>query len=148
MKACLLIHGIGGIPDELFLIKKALEAKGFHARTITLPGHDTSVEEFRKTFFNDWYAFAEKEFLALQSRYESVAIVGFSLGSAITLKLAEQHSPKAICPIAPPIYSLWQRAFAQKTQTTLKNLDKYILICYIILVTRFEINAEFDSALV
>lgn len=122
MKACLLIHGIGGIPDELFLIKKSLEARGFYAKTITLPGHDTSVEDFRKTFFNDWYTFAEQEFLKLQEQYASVAIVGFSLGSAITLKLAERHNPTAICPIAAPIYSLWQRALAQKNPKLLLML--------------------------
>lgn len=127
MKACLLIHGIGGIPDELFLIKKTLETMAFYAHTITLPGHDTSVEDFRKTFFKDWYAFAEKEYLKLQRQYQSVAIVGFSLGSAITLKLAENHNPTAICPIAPPIYSLWQRALAQKNpKLLLMPLYQYI----------------------
>lgn len=114
MKACLLIHGIGGIPDEMFLIQDALKKKGFYTSAITLPGHDTSIEDFRKTFFKDWYALAEKEYLTLQRTYESLSIVGFSLGSAITLKLAETHSPKAICPLAPPILGLWRRAVAQR----------------------------------
>lgn len=142
MKACILIHGIGGIPDELFLIEKALQEKGFSTFPLTLPGHNTSVEDFRKTYFNDWYAHAEQHYKQLQKEYTSVSVVGFSLGAAITLKLAQHYTPAAICPLSAPIFNLFQRAHYQRNYKLLLML-LYQYIKPVIYKSRKEVSREY-----
>ena len=51
--ACLLVHGFGGSPFEVLPVAEALEASGFPVSAPTLPGHDTSIDDWRRTGWKD-----------------------------------------------------------------------------------------------
>lgn len=106
--ACLLIHGFAGSPFEMEPLQPALEALGCTVDIPTLPGHDSTLAQFRRTFFSDWLAFAEQRFFTLRRTHKRVIPIGFSMGGAIALTLAAKHDPAAVAALAPPykVYSL------------------------------------------
>lgn len=107
--ACLLIHGFAGSPFDLEALAPTLEGLGCTVDLPTLPGHGTSIEDFRRTFFPDWLAYAEERLLFLQKNHEKVILIGFSLGASIALHLGGRYAPTGILAFAPAwqAYSLW-----------------------------------------
>ena len=109
MIACLLIHGYMGTPFEVEPLAGPLDDLGFVTRLLTLPGHNSSLEEFRASGFREWAARAEAEYDALADEYDEIIVLGFSLGGALALRLAETRSPKAVVTLAAPVFprSAW-----------------------------------------
>lgn len=104
MTVCLLIHGYMGAPFELEPLAAPLEDLGLTVRLVTLPGHDGRAEEFRRTGFADWAAHARAEYDSLIAQGHEVIVVGFSLGGALALRLAEEREPKAVVTLAAPVF--------------------------------------------
>jgi Esterase/lipase len=100
--ACLLLHGFAGTPFEVRPVQTALIECGIPCHTPTLPGHDATLDEFKKSTFADWYGAAEREYLALRAEYAKVVVAGFSLGSSLALLLAARHSPEGVVALSPP----------------------------------------------
>lgn len=78
-----------------------LEALGCTVDIPTLPGHASSVREFRQTFFPDWLACIEERYIGLAQTHEAVIPVGFSMGGSIALILAAKHNPAGAVCLAP-----------------------------------------------
>lgn len=104
MTACLLIHGYMGTPFEMEPLVGPLEGLGLFVRLVTLPGHASSVENFRRSGFPDWAAEAEAEYDRLAAEYDNVIVIGFSLGGALALCLAEEREPKIVITLAAPVF--------------------------------------------
>lgn len=104
MTACLLIHGYLGGPFEVEPLAAVAEGLGLPARVVTLPGHASTVDEFRSASFTDWADHAEKEYDRLVADYDRVVVMGFSLGGALALHLAEERSPAAVVALAAPVF--------------------------------------------
>ena len=102
--ACLLLHGFAGTPFDLEACVPVLENLGCTVDLPTLPGHGSSVEEFRKTFFTDWMSYAEERYLLLSRSYKHVIPIGFSMGGSLALFLAIRHSPAGLVSISAPVY--------------------------------------------
>lgn len=115
MKACLLLHGFGGSPCEVSLQAQAMCEVGIHVITPALPGHNATIEEFRKTFFKDWYGAAEKYLLDLQKDFPTVIVSGFSMGGAIALLLASRHKVSAAASMSAPFFTPLQYALHEKS---------------------------------
>ena len=107
-KACLLLHGYGGSPFEVEPVSLALQAAGYHTCSPLLPGHGTSVAEFKKTFFSDWLGCAEESLLNLQKKHTHVMVAGFSMGGALALHLASRHTVAGIATLAGPVFTTWE----------------------------------------
>jgi carboxylesterase len=88
--ACLLVHGFGGAPFEMEPLVGPLREVCAEVAVPTLPGHDTSVSEFVRTTFDDWYAEVRARFDDLAARHERVFVVGMSMGGTLGLRLAEE----------------------------------------------------------
>lgn len=101
--ACLLLHGFGGSPFEMEPLVPGLADLGCAVDLPTLPGHDSSVAEFRRTFFPDWLARAEERYLALSRSYKRVIPIGFSMGGSLALLLAARHNPVGVVSLAAPV---------------------------------------------
>ena len=101
--ACLLVHGFGGSPFEMEPLVPVLEELGCTVDLPTLPGHDSTIEEFRRTFFKDWLAHAEERYLKLARRHAKVIPIGFSMGGSIALLLAARHTPAGVVSLAAPL---------------------------------------------
>lgn len=101
---CLLVHGYLGTPDEMLPLCEPLEALGLDTRLVTLPGHDSTVEEFRRTYFKDWEAHVLQEYTKALEEYARVILIGFSLGGALVLRAAQYRSPFALVTLAAPVF--------------------------------------------
>jgi carboxylesterase len=87
----LVLHGFTGNPGSMRGVAQALAAAGCTVDLPLLPGHGTAVEDMIPTGWSDWYGCAEEAYGKLRARCESVAVVGLSMGGALTLSLAAEH---------------------------------------------------------
>lgn len=85
----LLLHGLTGTPAEVRPIADALHAAGFAVRAPLLAGHD-DPEQLAEHGWRDWYGSAEAALQGLAAR-GPIAVVGFSMGALLALRLAAIH---------------------------------------------------------
>lgn len=124
---CLLVHGFGGARFEMQNIAKNLEQAGIRTVTPLLPGHGTNIDDFQKTFFEDWYQKAEEEYLKLRGEVNFIGVVGFSMGGALSLLIAARHSPDAVVSISAPVSGFWEMLIQRRDpRILLLPLLKYI----------------------
>jgi len=106
--AALLIHGIAACPAQLRGLAEHLAGRGIACRAMLLPGHGTHYTELYRVSWRDWYAEAEREFLALRAGRERVNIVGFSIGAAVAMELAANHRVDRLVLINTPLFYFYQ----------------------------------------
>ena len=103
----LVVHGFTGNPSSMRELAEIFAAEGFHVELPRLSGHGTTVEDMIPTRWSDWSADVEAAYKVLASRCANVAVVGLSMGGALTLWLASQHPEIAgiVCinPAAQPM---------------------------------------------
>jgi carboxylesterase len=90
----LLSHGFTGSPASTRPWGEYLVANGLRVAAPRLAGHGTSWQEMNHTGWPDWYASVEQAYLELADQCETVVVAGQSMGSALVLRLAEQHGPR------------------------------------------------------
>lgn len=86
--AVLLIHGLTGSPFEMAYMAKKLNRAGFTVKVPCLSGHGTTIEELKKTKWQDWYKTVAETFEELRKNYTSVAVAGLCAGAVLALYLA------------------------------------------------------------
>ena len=86
--AVLLIHGLTGSPFELKYVAKRLNKAGFTVKGPCLAGHGTSIEELKKTSWQDWYRTVFTTFNEMKKEYTSVSVAGLCMGALFALFLA------------------------------------------------------------
>lgn len=89
--AFLLIHGFTGTHYEMVPLEEFLVSKGYYVNNITLPGHETTIEDMAKTKWREWVNYAQNQLQNLCKDYENVFIGGLSMGGAITLYLGANN---------------------------------------------------------
>ncbi|MHA1202913.1 MAG: alpha/beta hydrolase [Candidatus Heimdallarchaeaceae archaeon] len=57
----LLIHGFTGTHFEMALLEEFLVNKGFTVNNITLPGHETSIEDLNTKTYDELISSPQKE---------------------------------------------------------------------------------------
>ncbi len=87
----LLIHGYTGSPPEMRLIGDYLHARGLTVSAPLLPGHGTSPEEMNRCRWRDWTDHASRALTQIKERCTTVFVGGLSMGSLITLYLAQER---------------------------------------------------------
>jgi len=85
----LVLHGFLGSPLSVAPWAQGINSAGFTVSVPCLPGHGTNWRDLERTEWNDWYASAESAFLELKKTCDRVFIAGFSMGGALTLRLAQ-----------------------------------------------------------
>jgi carboxylesterase len=100
-RAALLIHGWCSSPRDFGTIPGALAEQGLFVRALRLPGHGTNPRDFRDARLEDWRAAVRQEYDALAARFEEVAVVGFSMGGALSTELAAERELARLVLIAP-----------------------------------------------
>lgn len=86
--AVLMIHGFTGSPLSVRPWAQALNREGFTVRVPRLPGHARTWEEMNRTRWHDWYEEVDRNFTELKEKHERVFVAGFSMGGALSLRLA------------------------------------------------------------
>jgi len=104
----LLIHGLGGTQYDLGVLQKSLKKAGIETCAITLPGHGTQPEDLIGQKAEQWLAMLEAQYLALQSQYDQLHIVGMCMGALLALLLCQRvrHEGRRgkLVLLAPPVY--------------------------------------------
>jgi carboxylesterase len=101
-RGVLLVHGFGDTPQTLQYLAAYLHAQGWGVRVPLLPGHGRTLDEFAATRADEWVGHAREELALLRARYETVAIVGLSMGGSIaTILAAAERDVRAVVLLAP-----------------------------------------------
>ncbi|WP_373065366.1 alpha/beta hydrolase [Gemmatimonas sp.] len=112
--AVLLLHGFNDTAQSMTYLGTQLQARGYTVRAPLLPGHGTRLA----TMANEsraarWHEAVLAEYDALEREYDSVMVVGQSMGGALALLLAtERPGLPALVLLAPyigmPRYLQWR----------------------------------------
>ena len=84
-----LIHGFGGGYFELENLDRFLTEKGLDCRFVQLAGHTGRYKDFMLVTRKQWIRSARKQIEAILEEYETVTIVGFSMGGLIATYMAD-----------------------------------------------------------
>ncbi|HXC24764.1 MAG TPA: alpha/beta fold hydrolase, partial [Gemmatimonadaceae bacterium] len=98
----LLLHGFGDTPQTLRYLADDLAAHEYGVRVPLLPGHGRSAAVFDKTTHIEWIAAARAELLAMRVLYPWVAVVGLSMGGALSVILAAEFQDIPVLVLLAP----------------------------------------------
>ncbi len=105
--AILMIHGFEGSPYTFKPMANFLNHQGYHIIAPLLPGHGTSVNDFKQTRYEHWLEYISKIYKEERPKYKDFFILGFSLGGNLSLRLAGEvdktNPPTGIIAIATPL---------------------------------------------
>lgn len=100
----LLIHGLLAQPAQLQNYARYLLEQGYTVFAPRLKGHGTSPHDLRTRTLQDWYASVQTGLAIIRPFCQKVAIIGFSTGGALALKLAANNpNIYAVITVAVPI---------------------------------------------
>src|SRR5258706_10098589 len=102
----LLLHGLGGTPNELRAVAQGLARSGFTVACPKLAGHCAGYEDLRQTGWFDWYCSAETELERLSRQCDHVVVGGLSMGAVLALLLAARR-PDRVHGLSLYAPSLW-----------------------------------------
>lgn len=86
-RAVLLLHGLTGTPLELRWMAKDFSKAEYDVYYPVLPGHCSTMEELKKTKWQDLYNFSKEFYLNLKAKYEEVFVAGLCVGGMLGLML-------------------------------------------------------------
>lgn len=89
---CVLVHGLTATPEEMRPLAERLAAGGFPIRLVRLAGHGSSPADLGRTRWSDWLASVDESLRAQQATTPRVALVGFSMGGLLAVRLAAERS--------------------------------------------------------
>lgn len=90
-RGVLLIHGLTGTPQEMRILGKGLNNRGFTTRGVQLAGHCGSVDDLLATGWPDWYRSVETAAREMRDSVEHLFVAGLSMGALLALRLAEEQ---------------------------------------------------------
>jgi len=98
----LLIPGFLGTPKEMRPLGEALAAAGISASGVLLPGFGPDIARLGQVRAEDWVAAAGEAWRQERERGRRTLLVGFSMGGAVALAVAERVGlPDAAVLLAP-----------------------------------------------
>jgi carboxylesterase len=103
--AVLCLHGYTGRPGDLRYQAEKLASAGIAVSVPRLPGAGTDLEDLSSTSRGDWRRRAYDSWLDLRSVYESVSILGYSMGGLLALDLADDVGPEKLVLLAPALFT-------------------------------------------
>jgi carboxylesterase len=104
--AVLMLHGFGDTPQTLGYLAQAINAQGWTVRAPLLPGHGRTLTDFAASRADDWIESARAEVESLRSRYETVSVIGLSMGGSLATILAAEMSDLAALVLLAPYLSM------------------------------------------
>jgi carboxylesterase len=92
-RGVLCLHGITGTPFEVRPVAEALGRLGCTVEAPTLAGHGGELRDLARSGWSDWFGSAEAALERLRERVGGgpVAVVGFSMGGLLALRLARLY---------------------------------------------------------
>jgi len=99
--AVLLLHGFPGTPAEMRPLAQLLHEHGWTVRAPLLPGFGPDIATLADRTHDEWIMTAEAEVLELKHRYETVLVIGNSMGGTLAMCLAGKCKIDAAILLAP-----------------------------------------------
>ena len=99
----LVLHGFTGSTATLRSLAQRLAGAGFAIELPCLPGHGSTVEDLMATSWTDWSTTAIDAYDELAARCASVAVVGLSMGGALSCFVAESRPGVAALVLVNPV---------------------------------------------
>ncbi len=90
----LLLHGLTGSPAELAPLAERLRRAEVSFAAPVLAGHATTVQALAVTTWRDWRTSAQQAHHWLGQHFDTVHIVGFSMGALLATLLAAEQEPR------------------------------------------------------
>jgi len=131
MPAVLLLHGFGGIPDDLRPLAEELNRRGYTVYGPLLAGHGTSAADMAMTGWRDWLKSAEDAYFSLSRDHKDVYVVGFSMGGLLALNLSIKHDFDGLVLLAPCVFLPGEDDMIS-TEYMIRNVSPYIPADYVI----------------
>lgn len=88
----LLVHGVGGAPDDVAELADALAEAGCTVVCPLLSGHDATPAEFNAARWTEWYVSAEIALDHLADRCDVIVVGGVSASALLALRLAAEQA--------------------------------------------------------
>ncbi|MCA9448025.1 MAG: alpha/beta fold hydrolase [Candidatus Omnitrophica bacterium] len=99
--AALLVHGFVGSRIDFNDLGEVLNEQGLTVRLTRLPGHGTFAVQHAVTTADQLIEAVRTEYLAMKQDYDQVALVGFSMGGALSSIVASEEQVDRLVLIAP-----------------------------------------------
>jgi len=99
----LVLHGFTGNPYSMRPLAERCAKSGYSVELPRLPGHGTSLEDLVPRRWPDFVEVALGAYDDLAERCDKVAVVGLSVGGALTATIAEQRPSVAGCVFINPM---------------------------------------------
>ena len=101
---CLLVHGFTDSPKEMRPLGEYLNQQGYSVLGIRITGHATTIQNLRRTRWQDFVASVEDgyHFLKSNSNIKKIFIIGHSMGAALTLFVSSYLPMDGIVALASP----------------------------------------------
>lgn len=147
-KAVLIIHGFMGETSKMEYLSNYIELNtNIDSYTFTLPGHDKpSLKDVK---YEEWIETSLNTINELKKKYNTIYIIGHSMGGVIGSYLASKHKEvKKLVLVAPAfIYSNIESLGDVKTilQYYIKNKDLYEDVIHKITHTSIKSVLEFQK---
>ncbi|WP_085993433.1 alpha/beta hydrolase [Oceanobacillus senegalensis] len=101
MIGCLVIHGFTGGPYEVNPLADFLRKQtNWHIEVPTLPGHGRELD-LKDVSYKEWITEAEYTLKKLKDQYETIYLIGFSMGGMIAAYLAAKYNIEKLVLLAP-----------------------------------------------
>lgn len=107
----LLVHGFPGTPAELRPLGMSLHQAGWTVYGPLLPGFGAEIGTLFERHYSEWINAVQEAIIKLQRDHDPVLLVGYSVGAALALQVAANHSPAGLILLAPfwQVATGWQR---------------------------------------
>ena len=105
----LLLHGFGDTPQTLSLLARRLSKSGYGVFAPLLPGHGRTMDAFRRSRAADWIDAARQSLARVRNRYNTVSVLGLSMGAALAVLLAAESSEIASLVLIAPYLGMPMR---------------------------------------
>lgn len=108
----LLLHGFMSSPTDFGELPERLRDDGYEVRVPRLPGHGTSPGDLAKITESDLREHAHAVCADLAARHRRVSVVGFSMGGALALDLADDFELHRLVLVNPYLGRLADRPWS------------------------------------
>lgn len=98
-----LLHGFTANPAGVNPIARPLNDAGYAVQVVRFPGHGSTVNDFRRTRYDDWKAAAVAAVDAAAATADKVVVVGHSMGGTIGLDIASSRDDVAGLAVINPL---------------------------------------------
>jgi len=98
---CLLVHGFAGSRKDFADLGQLLADAGLHVRLVRLPGHGTTPQDMGEHSAEELIEAVRQELRASKARFQTVYLVGFSMGGALSTIVAAEEGVDRLLLLAP-----------------------------------------------